>query len=692
MLSSDEEVFFDPVDCLSSESSDSGRKEDLVCTNFDYGTWMNLPRSVHQRRKGFLRKMGFVESPARSDMDRITECNGALSSSFSSPEKKLFHTRTMSEEFYSVWASPINRAEENFVCTRSGCEANTTPDEFEEDHSDEVNIQFDGETNGPSSSAKEFKEPQGLVGNELPFSAEEFNEPQGLVEGCSVPSMCKKKKGSWWKRFLMKGKGRKGLDCGSVEVAGPYAETPRVNRMKVKQNKKSCMEFSGVYIGQELHAHEGVIRTMKFSPDGQYLASGGEDGVVRVWRVTSVDSSCKSLTTECSFSCKLKASNSFSVRKKSSHASVVIPNKVFQIHESPVQEFCGHTSDVLDLAWSKSNCLLSSSMDKTVRLWHVDCSNCIDVYYHTNYVTCIQFNPIDENYIISGSIDGKVRIWGVSERRVADWVDAQDVITAICYQPDGKGFIVGSISGTCQFYESSGSQYELDAKIRISKKKNSITGIQFSHDASPKVMITSKGSKVRIFDENGDVHKYKGFRNSGGQISASFTSSGHHIISVGEDSRVYVWNYGGWHLPLFKQSKSVRSCEHFFSEGVSVAIPWSGTETEQKAFSANPRCCSQIQNRRDGTSWIRESERFSLGSWFSKDDLRKCSSATWPEEVLPLWDEPVAGVENHHHQREHVHNNHKHTVPSESWGLVIVTAGVDGTIRTFLNYGLPVRL
>jgi WD40 repeat protein len=53
-------------------------------------------------------------------------------------------------------------------------------------------------------------------------------------------------------------------------------------------------------------------------------------------------------------------------------------------------------------------------------------------------VTCIQFNPVDENYFISGSIDGKVRIWGVQEERVVDWADIGDVISAISYQPDGK--------------------------------------------------------------------------------------------------------------------------------------------------------------------------------------------------------------------------------------------------------------
>jgi len=53
-------------------------------------------------------------------------------------------------------------------------------------------------------------------------------------------------------------------------------------------------------------------------------------------------------------------------------------------------------------------------------------------------VTCIQFNPVDENYFISGSIDGKVRIWGIREERVIDWANIRDVISAISYQEDGK--------------------------------------------------------------------------------------------------------------------------------------------------------------------------------------------------------------------------------------------------------------
>lgn len=53
-------------------------------------------------------------------------------------------------------------------------------------------------------------------------------------------------------------------------------------------------------------------------------------------------------------------------------------------------------------------------------------------------VTCIQFNPMDDDYFISGSLDAKVRIWSISDRLVVDWTDLHEMVTAACYTPDGQ--------------------------------------------------------------------------------------------------------------------------------------------------------------------------------------------------------------------------------------------------------------
>ena len=53
-------------------------------------------------------------------------------------------------------------------------------------------------------------------------------------------------------------------------------------------------------------------------------------------------------------------------------------------------------------------------------------------------MTCVNFNPINDNVFISGSIDGKVRIWEVVNSRVSDYIDIREIVTAVCFRPDGK--------------------------------------------------------------------------------------------------------------------------------------------------------------------------------------------------------------------------------------------------------------
>ncbi|KAK8556652.1 hypothetical protein V6N12_003049 [Hibiscus sabdariffa] len=626
MLSSGEgeyDVFFDSLDSLSVEEPVLA-KAGPEGGNLEYEIWMDEPRSVEERRERFLRGMDLVEftkSPRMKDLERITECSDAVrSSSFSS----------------------VGNVEGTIAgCHREmACEANLLVDEPEHENI----VALEDQT-------------------KVLETQEHFDESENA-------EVNRKKFKKWWKRFFSTRKG--GESRRSSMGSEPSFKVHKTNRMMVQSNKKGYMEFSELYMGQEIQAHKGFIWTMKFSPDGQYLASGGEDGIVRIWRVTSIDAFSKPLMAERILGRSFNKGKFGFGREKLVPSQVVIPDKIFWIEESPLHEFHGHASDVLDLAWSNSNFLVSSSMDKTVRLW--------------------QFNPIDDNYFISGSIDGKVRIWGVSEKRVVHWVDARDIITAICYRPDGKEFIAGSISGTCQFYEVSGNDINLEAKVQIHGRKkssgNKITSIQFSQDEPHKVMITSKDSKLRILDGINVVRKFKGLPKSGSQMSASFMSTGRHIISVGEDCRVYVWNNNDMCPRTSKHTKSVTSYEHFFCEDMSVAVPWLGQGSDQMHSDLYPRA-----NQIEGASRIRHSQRFSLGSWFSIDGSFK-GSATWPEEKLQLWDTTFAEDEfyTYEHQQLCNDNGDCHTALPETWGLVIVTGSQNGTIRTIQNYGLPVTL
>lgn len=179
-----------------------------------------------------------------------------------------------------------------------------------------------------------------------------------------------------------------------------------------------------------------------------------------------------------------------------------------------------------------------------------------------------------------------------------------------------------------------------------------------------------------------------GIRNSGNQFPASFTSDGKHILAVTEDSNVHIWNYTEQGRRTNKPKK-VRSSESFFSNNASVALPWSGFNTNPGTL---PRS-SILENRNvNRNSLPRASDCFSLGRTFLVDSLTK-GSATWPEEKLPNSSSPVTVFPSVcKSEYKFLKSAWQGALSSPHlWGLVVVTAGLDGCIRTFLNYGLPIR-
>ncbi|KAL9268971.1 WD repeat-containing protein [Drosera capensis] len=534
--------------------------------------------------------------------------------------------------------------------------------------------------------------------------------------------------------------------------------------VRVRQQGKSYKELTAVRLCQEIQAHEGSIWTIKFNSDGRYLASAGEDKIIHIWEVQECevaslmppDLSSANATPLHPMACpspdrpSLHEVSSLDKRKKGKSASkkgnimpdyVQLPETVFALSEEPVCSFEGHLDDVLDLSWSKTQVRYDRQCELVLAAPVV-------IFLNGQDVTCIQFNPMDDEYFISGSLDAKVRIWNIPGRRVVDWTDLHEMVTAACYTPDGQGAVVGSHKGSCRMYSTTDGKLNQTSQFEIENMKKShpkkITGFEFVPDSPADVLVTSADSRIRIYEGSELMQKFRGFRNTSSQIAASFSPDWKYIICASEDSHVFIWKREE-HRGKGKGLINTKSFESFQCKDVSVAVPWPGSTkfepptilhskrhskrttpalsqpqpptdspTKDDAIASTiskrhlpplpkkNKASDKSQNNNSNNNAEKapnspEADPSSISRTESGID-DSFSSVTGPSlrygdspsissyshTASPSWSPGWSWFEAGGHGND--------TMQATAWGLVIVTAGLGGQIRAYQNFGLPLRV
>ncbi|CAH1183885.1 unnamed protein product [Phaedon cochleariae] len=331
-------------------------------------------------------------------------------------------------------------------------------------------------------------------------------------------------------------------------------------KLKASNSHKAPFEFEKIEHVQELKdsQHEGPIWCMKFSGCGRLLATAGQDKILRIWIVRDAFPFFQDMRTKYNAE---KVSPTPSQESLASHHSTdqsihaayegLTADEVNKLTFMP-KPFCtyaGHTSDLLDVSWSKNYFILSSSMDKTVRLWHISRKECLCCFQHIDFVTAIVFHPRDDRYFLSGSLDGKLRLWNIPDKKVAVWNEVEGnpkLITAANFCQNGKFAVVGTYDGRCIFYITDQLKYHTQIHVRSSRGRNAvgrkISGIE-PMPGEDKILVTSNDSRIRLYDLR-DLNvscKYKGYVNTSSQIKASFSHDGKYIISGSENRDIYIW-------------------------------------------------------------------------------------------------------------------------------------------------------
>uniref|UniRef100_T1JI81 WD repeat-containing protein 44 n=1 Tax=Strigamia maritima TaxID=126957 RepID=T1JI81_STRMM len=314
----------------------------------------------------------------------------------------------------------------------------------------------------------------------------------------------------------------------------PTADSKQSIKFKSASSHKGPYEFDKLKLIQDLGGvHSGAVWTMKFSHCGRLLATAGQDHILRVWVLKDGYDYFNNMRQK--YNVESKVSPAPSQESLSSHQSQEEEKQQSDDAKAPFMPkpffaYSGHTADLLDVSWSKNYFILSSSMDKTVRLWHISRGECLCCFQHIDFVTAIAFHPRDDRYFLSGSLDGKLRLWNIPDKKVALWneLDGQTkLITAANFCQNGKLAVVGSYDGRCIFYTTEQLKYYTQIHVRSTRGKNAkgrkISGIEPT-PCEDKILVTSNDSRIRLYNVR-DLSlscKYKGYSNLSSQIRASF--------------------------------------------------------------------------------------------------------------------------------------------------------------------------
>ncbi|ODV86697.1 hypothetical protein CANARDRAFT_196308 [[Candida] arabinofermentans NRRL YB-2248] len=259
------------------------------------------------------------------------------------------------------------------------------------------------------------------------------------------------------------------------------------------------------------------IRSVCFSPDGKFLATGAEDKIIRIWDLAT---------------------------------------------RTIVKYLKGHEQDIYSLDFFPDGSkLVSGSGDRTVRIWDVFTGQCCLTLSIEDGVTTVAVSP-DGTLIAAGSLDRTVRVWDAQQGYLVERLDSanesgnghMDSVYSVTFTHDGKEIASGSLDRTVKLWSLKDLQKQQTSKSNCEVTYVGHKDFVLSVCCTPDDEFILSGSKDRgvIIWEKATGEPYimlQGHRNSVISVSVSPVMSpkrgvnGGYFATGSGDCKARIWRW-----------------------------------------------------------------------------------------------------------------------------------------------------